>query len=87
MNNQLCPVCGYNLGFEAWRDNSPSDEICPSCGIQFGYDDMADNDEFERKKIHKKWREKWIESGMKWYSKRPIPEDWDPEKQLKKLNL
>jgi hypothetical protein len=37
----LCPVCGYELAFAPWSDDSPSDEICPSCGIQFGYDDAA----------------------------------------------
>lgn len=40
----LCPVRGYDLGFQAWDGDSPSDEVCLSCGIQFGYSDATGGD-------------------------------------------
>lgn len=79
----LCPVCGFELGFRAWRENSPSDEICPSCGIQFGYDDIRPGEFREGQYLG--WRKKWIQDGYPWFSKNPKPENWDPEKQLGSL--
>ena len=62
--NYLCPVCAYNLDFEPWTKDSPSDEICPSCGIQFGYDDAAGGNHDSRQTIYTKWRERWVSQGM-----------------------
>jgi hypothetical protein len=81
--NNFCPVCGYDLGFPAWDDDSPSDEICPSCGIQFGYDDSKDG-EF-RKGQYFGWRKKWIQNGCIWSSKNPQPKGWNPKKQLENI--
>jgi hypothetical protein len=79
----VCPVCGYNLGFPAWKGKSASDEICPCCYIQFGYDDWADGDAEARGSIYAAWRKRWIDEGMNWRSKgRPRPAHWDPLKQL-----
>lgn len=77
----ICPVCGWDLGFEAWNGDSASDEICPSCGIQFGLDDLED-----RQTVYARWRRRWIEDGMKWWSQRPSPRHWDPEKQLRRVS-
>lgn len=85
--NYFCPVCGYNLGFSPWNGSSPSDEICPSCGIQFGYDDSAGGDLEKRSMIYKKWRQDWINNGMKWYSKNDKPKDWDPKQQLDNIKI
>ena len=85
MNHCNCPVCGYELGFPAWKQLSPSDEICPSCGIQFGYDDFAGGDLEQRQQIYKKWREDWITKGMFWWSNRKPPEDWNPREQLRRI--
>lgn len=54
--NNICPVCGY-LGclIEDWH-------ICPCCGTEFGYDDAG--------RTHAELRRRWIDGGMKWWSKR-----------------
>ncbi len=82
--NNICPVCGYDLGFQPRNGDSPSDEICPSCGIQFGYDD-ARGGEF-REGQYFGWRKKWAQDGHRWYSSKPQPQDWNPEEQLKNLH-
>ena len=80
---ELCPVCGYALGFEAWKGDLPSDEICPCCGIQFGYFDSAPTAN-ERAHEHDEWRKRWIALGMPWSSVaiKP-PTNWNPEQQLR----
>lgn len=86
--NPLCPVCGFKLDHPAWDPvNGPSDEICPSCGIQFGYSDAAGGDPARRQEVYRDWRRKWIEGGMKWDSAavEDPPADWDPVKQLQRL--
>jgi hypothetical protein len=83
--NTNCPVCGFDLGFEPWINGFGSLEICPSCGIQFGYDDIAGNDLRKRIDIYVMWREKWLSTGPKWWSKNPQPEDWNPMEQLKNV--
>jgi len=86
-SNNLCPVCGYDLGFEPWQGDSPSDEICPCCHIQFGYQDSARDPE-RRKVLHTKWRQQWMAEGMKWCGKgiKPPP-GWDPVEQLKRIGV
>jgi len=39
----------------------PTFNICPCCGVEFGYEDMTIQDT-------KKYREKWICSGMGWFT-------------------
>ena len=86
-NETLCPVCGYNLGFQAWKGESASDEICPCCGIQFGYDDASVKDLESRKEIYSSYRSDWIQSGMKWHFVRNNPpRNWNPAEQLKNFN-
>lgn len=83
IDNTLCPACGYDLNFPAWRDSSPSDAICPSCGIQFGYDDATPNNESGRMEIYIQWRQDWINEGMPWRSAGITqPFNWNPQKQL-----
>ncbi len=31
------------------------------------------------------WGKEWIDAGMRWKTVNPPPLDWDPEKQLKRL--
>lgn len=85
--NSFCPVCGYDLGFLPWKDNSSSDEICPSCGIQFGYDDSARDNIQLREEIYKQWRDKWLKNGPKWYSSRPKPLNFNAKKQLLNISI
>lgn len=82
-----CPVCGYSLGFLPWGGDLPSDEICPCCGIHFGYHDFAAGKAEDRPQKYKELRTRWIAQGMNWYSRsEPIPENWDPKKQLEKAD-
>lgn len=83
--SDLCPVCGFNLGFPAWAGSSASDEICPSCGMQFGYDDAAGGNEAARIITYAEWRAQWVRDGMPWRSCRPAPPAWDPCKQLSRI--
>lgn len=82
--NYKCPVCGYpELSEPSYDDfDCPSHEICPSCGTEFGYDDAA-KDVSLRQAKWRSLREKWVSSGMKWFSRYdPIPNGWDPMKQV-----
>lgn len=87
----FCPVCGFDLGFQPWTEESgASHEICPSCGIEFGYDDVfeACGIEGTREELQLQWREKWIAKGMKWSSQEiKVPARWDPHSQLRRLGL
>jgi hypothetical protein len=87
MRMTLCPACGFDLGFEPWRGESPSDEICSSCGIQFGYDDFAGGDLQRRRAFYGEWRADWIAQGMPWFSSSPPPDAWDPARQLREAGL
>ena len=84
----LCPVCGYNLGFEPWKGSSASHEMCPCCGIEFGYDDVpeASGSKGTRKQIYNRWRKEWVKAGMKWTSHgiKP-PAQWNPVKQIDRI--
>lgn len=80
MKKNICLVCGYDELFEPPYDEEgiASDEICPSCGFHFGYDD-----DFE-KSIYNEWRNKWLNSGCKWFSNgRKQPINWNPHEQIK----
>ena len=82
--NQLCPVCGYELGFDPWNDASSSDEICPSCGIQFGYDDAAGGSMIAREGVYRGWRRSWVERGCPWSSiGLSPPVGWNPREQMR----
>lgn len=92
MNNKsmLCPVCGFNLGFEPWKGESASDEYCPCCGIQFGYHDVTEASGMEgtKEQIYMKWRKHWIENAMKWDSDTILPPlNWNPCEQLKTIGI
>lgn len=94
MNSQicptLCPVCGYDLGFEPWVEDSASDEYCPSCGIQFGYHDVTEASGIigTREQIYVQWRERWVSGRMKWDSKGiSPPSNWNPKEQLKRIGV
>jgi hypothetical protein len=84
--SELCPVCGYALGFRPWDGESPSDEICPSCGIQYGYDDHAGGNASNREAVYQRWRQDWIEKGTPWASSGiDRPSAWRPREQLKRV--
>ncbi len=73
--------------------------ICPSCGIHYGYDDQGAGDvipdelaatewkfgDETHKKIIHFWRQRWSDSGMKFWSPRPLPKNWDPIKQMENI--
>ena len=77
-----CPVCGYPKLDEPPYDehNCPTYIICPSCGTEFGYDDATAR--------HSELRQKWIEGGMRWWSRATSPPaGWEPVRQLKASRL
>jgi len=81
--DHTCPVCGYVGLYEPPRSletGAGSDEICPSCGFQFGFDDD------DRGISYEQWRQKWRDSGMRWFSTgRKPPDGWDPSEQLARV--
>lgn len=85
----LCPVCGYELGSVPWNEGYASHEICRSCGIEFGYDDgsMRDATPDERRFVYERWRERWVRSGMPWFSSVSRPEGWNPREQMGRLGI
>jgi hypothetical protein len=84
----LCPVCGFDLGFPAWKGNSPSNERCPSCGIEFGFHDWAKGEPSKRAQVYEDWRRRWIAGGMKWHSRgRKPPDGWDAARQLQAIGM
>ena len=71
-----CPGCGYDRLEEPAQDHN----ICECCGVQFGYHDASVS--------LAELRERWIEKGMKWHSRRiPRPPGWDAREQLKGLTV
>jgi hypothetical protein len=79
-------------------NDEPLYEICPCCGFQSGYDDMPVfssqglNENGSKKLIikypHRKealklFKDRWISSGCKWFSKsKKPPENWNSKVQL-----
>jgi len=84
--SNLCPVCGYDLGFAPWESEISSQEICPCCGIQYGLDDAAGGDLTKRASIYNKWRKKWQDNGMPWSGIGvPRPDPWNPSEQVERI--
>jgi len=80
------------MDYPSWvTERRPAWEICPCCGIQFGYDDFGRDvlafDLREREMLHRAWRLKWIAGGMRFWSPRALPFDWDPLRQLRNAGL
>lgn len=78
MKNYICHVCGFDgLNEEPYEDNGriPSHNICDCCGCQFGYDD------------NERHRQRWIDSGGKWFNPNLKPHAWDMKEQLKEINI
>jgi Immunity protein 27 len=81
----ICPACGFQLDFKPWSGEYASLEICPSCGIQFGYDDCAGGESSDQLRVYLDWRQRWVDSGMKWWSQSGKPTDWNPKSQIERL--
>lgn len=71
-----CRVCGFYLNNPPWGNDgeSPSYEICPCCGVEFG------NEDYTIESI-KKYRNKWLTEGAKWFSPEKKPVNWNKESQ------
>ena len=74
----ICLVCGFGGLKEPpySKQDEPSYEICPCCGFEFGFD--ADNDP----EAFAAFRQRWIDSGAKWFMPKRRPKNWDLKKQL-----
>jgi hypothetical protein len=79
---QLCPVCGFKLGFVPWQNGMPADKPCPCCGIHFGYDDA---NESSRANVYLTLRQRWISDGRRWWSADPVPPEYNPPWQLARV--
>ena len=75
---QLCPACGYKLDFQPWSVDD-IEHHCPCCGIHFGVDDK---DEAQREVVYLTWRNRWLSTERRWWSKEPEPADYDPTSQM-----
>ena len=75
-----CRVCGWTHASPPWGENgsSPTFEICSCCGTEFGYED-ANADAI------KSARQRWIDSGGKWFSPAMRPSGWSLEEQLESI--
>ncbi len=82
--DKICPACGYpELRYGPYIiGTSESYEICPCCGFEFGVTDMDEGYSYEQ------WRQKWIDEGMKWWSKSRHPStQWNPVEQLRNIGV
>ncbi len=63
-------------------EDGGSYEICVSCGFQFGVHDE------DRHISYEQWRDRCVSEGCPWKGlNTPPPENWDPIKQLRQLDL
>ena len=70
MNENLCPVCGYDM-----EEPPRNYNICPSCGTEFGLSDVNTS--------ILNLRQSWLSTGPRWWSTTdPQPQNWDPLGQL-----
>jgi hypothetical protein len=79
---RLCPCCGYSLNFTPWENGVGNEKPCPCCGIHFGWDDL---DEARREEVYFNWRKRWIVNRKRWWSSKPMPPNYNPDEQLKRL--
>jgi len=90
MSKHYCPACGFPLDEPAWVDpDAPgggSQKICQSCDIQFGYEDAAGGDPARRRQLWREWRERWVADGCPWRGASPPPDDYDPKRQLRRVD-
>lgn len=75
-----CRVCGLFSEEPPWGENEnlPSFDICQCCGVTFGYQDGL-------LKAVRKFRQEWVENGMKWFDSEEMPENWSPVEQMKNI--
>ncbi|BCG59454.1 hypothetical protein [Paenibacillus sp. URB8-2] len=83
MDTYICHVCGYpELNEPPWGINgeSSSFNICPCCGFEYGYDDC-------QLEAYEKNKQKWINSGAKWFDEDIKPGGWSIDTQLKNIKM
>ncbi len=76
----FCKVCGLYHKLFPWGEDGkmPSYDICECCGVEFGYEDYQVSST-------KKFRQKWLNSGAKWFHSKEKPDNWNLEEQLKNI--
>jgi hypothetical protein len=79
----LCPVCGFDLGFQPWNGRKASEAVCGCCGIRFGLDDQ---DPDARTGSYLAWRQQWVQEGMRWWGPKAPSSGWDPVRQLRRVS-
>lgn len=74
-----CRVCGFDMEFDAWGGDenlSFSYVICRCCGSEAGVND------FDIAAV-RRYRQRWLDEGCKWFSPAHRPNNWNLEEQLK----
>lgn len=74
--NIHCRVCGLDQGVPPWDERGvPTWDICYCCGAEFGYED---ND----LESVRRYRQRWLDGGAKWFRPKEKPKNWDIDKQM-----
>jgi hypothetical protein len=80
----ICPCCGTHYGL----DDEGAGKVEVPDEIVNAYQSFGDE---AHKKIIKILRQNWIEEGMNWWAVgdpfSPVPENWDPKKQLENVPI
>jgi uncharacterized Zn finger protein (UPF0148 family) len=84
MSETGCPVCGYPKFIELHAEGSATYDICPCCGFESGVDGIGR----DRNERNSTFRQRWIESGARWWSTAREPEPgWNALDQLRAAGL
>lgn len=72
----FCRVCGLRQPYPQYGEDgkNPTYEICVCCGVEFGYEDISFSGV-------RRFRDVWIEGGMRWFDLSQKPEGWSWECQ------
>jgi hypothetical protein len=80
MTDHHCRICGLYLDPAPWGDDGrcPSYEYCPCCNVEFGNQDYTPISA-------RRYREKWMTYGARWFEPGEKPKNWDLNEQLKNI--
>jgi hypothetical protein len=75
-----CRVCGLRQPTPPRGESgaAPTYEICDCCGVEFGYEDVT-------AESARRFRQKWIATGLLWFAPDSRPPDWSWEEQQKTI--
>ncbi|MEI4969724.1 hypothetical protein [Aeromonas caviae] len=85
MKSEGCPICGFIDITVLDESNCTTFDICEYCGAESGFD----YDQHSTSEHFAKIRHQWVETKhcTWWGSKKSIPLNWDPKKQMALANI